>query len=324
MLDSIITPLSRALRLSRNQIILIGLVVLVSVMAEGLLIANYFQLTKNIQQNFTPASKLLPQIGELRFEVLQLESATLAALVDDGADFTAASVLRLNVEDQLKQIQKNSAGQSQYASSIETTKQLLANYDTLIATYRNTPLGERRSIVALVASQLQTQFRAAEKALDQLYTTEEKRFAVSGSDAVGTLNTAQVVSAIMALIVLIFGVSLFVLIRQNTHAEFGQATERWSVTADVGQSAASPHTLDQLLETTLNLIRTRLGYFAASFYLLDDKGDYAAFKAGTTATGTYPKETGYKVLKNSNSIIGYVIANNTHRLTYTYTSEPNF
>lgn len=324
MLDSIITPLSRALRLSRNQIILIGLVVLVSLMAEGLLVANYFQLTKNIQQNFTPASKLLPQIGELRLEVLQLESATLAALVDEGSDFTTANLLRLSVEDRLRQMQKNSAGQSQYASSIETTKQLLANYDTLIATYRNTPSGERRTIVALVVSQLQTQFRAVEKALDQLYTAEEKRFAVTGGEAVNTLNTAQVVSAVMALIVLIFGVSLFVLIRQNTQAEFGQASERWSITAEVGRAASSPHTLDPLLETTLNLIRTRLGYFAASFYLLDDKGDYAAFKAGTTAAGDYPKEPGYKVLKSSNSIIGYVIANNTHRLTYTYTSEPNF
>ena len=324
MLDSIITPLSRVLRLSRNQIILIGLVILVSLMAEGLLVANYVQLTKNIQQNFTPASKLLPQISELRLEVLRLESVTLAALVDEGSDFTTANLLRLNVEDRLRQMQKNSAGQSQYASSIETTKQLLANYDTLIATYRNTPPGERRSIVALVASQLQAQFRAAEKTLDQLYTAEEKRFTVAGSDAVSTLNTAQVVSSIMALIVLIFGVSLFVLIRQNTQAEFGQASERWSITADIGQAASSPHTLDQLLETTLNLIRTRLGYFAASFYLLDDKGDYASFAAGVSAAGTYPKEIGYKVLKGSNSIIGYVIANNTHRLTYTYTSEPNF
>ncbi|MEK9161716.1 MAG: GAF domain-containing protein [Chloroflexota bacterium] len=324
MLDSIITPLSRVLRLSRNQIILIGLVVLVSLMAEGLLVANYVQLTKNIQQNFTPASKLLPQISELRLEVLRLESVTLAALVNEGSDFTTANLLRLRLEDRLRQMQKTSAGQSQYVPSIETTKQLLANYDTLIATYRNTPPGERRSIVALVASQLQAQFRAAEKTLDQLYTAEEKRFTVAGSDAVNTLNTAQVVSSIMALIVLIFGVSLFVLIRQNTQAEFGQASERWSITADIGQAASSPHTLDQLLETTLNLIRTRLGYFAASFYLLDDKGEYAAFKAGGSAAGTYPKEIGYKVLKGSNSIIGYVIANNTHRLTYTYTSEPNF
>ncbi|MBI5081100.1 MAG: GAF domain-containing protein, partial [Chloroflexi bacterium] len=324
MLDSIITPLSRVLRLSRNQIILIGLVVLVSLLAEGLLVVNYFQLTKNIQQNFTPASKLLPQIGELRLEVLQLESATLAALVDEGSDFTAPNLLRLSVEARLRQMQKDSTDQSHYLPSIEVTKQLLANYDRLIATYRNTAPGERRSIVALVASQLQAQFRTVEKALDQLYTAEEKRFTVAGGDAVNTLNTAQVVSAIMVMIVLIFGVSLFVLIRQNTQAEFGQATERWSVTADVGRAASSPHTLDQLLETTLTLIRSRLGYFAASFYLLDDKGEYATFAAGVSGAGAYPKEKGSKILKGSQSIIGYVIANNTHRLTYTYTSEPNF
>ena len=79
----------------RNQIILIGLVVLVRLMAEGLLVANYVQLTKNIQQNFTPASKLLPQISELRLEVLRLESVTLAALVNEGSDFTTANLLRL-------------------------------------------------------------------------------------------------------------------------------------------------------------------------------------------------------------------------------------
>ena len=126
----------------------------------------------------------------------------------------------------------------------------------------------------------------------------------------------------MALIVLIFGVSLFVLIRQNTQTEFGQASERWSITADIGQAASSPHTLDQLLETTLNLIRTRLGYFAASFYLLDDKGNMPLSKPGA-ARQDVSKRDWIQGSKNSNSIIGYVIANNTHRLT-TYTSEPNF
>jgi len=128
----------------------------------------------------------------------------------------------------------------------------------------------------------------------------------------------------VATIIFVLSLWLIVLIRQNTQAKFGQTTERWSIVAEVGFAASSPHTLDQLLETTLNLILTRLEYFAASFYLLDDKGDSAAFKAGGTVSGPYPKEKGYKVLKNPNSIIGYVTTNNTHRLTYPYTSEPNF
>ncbi len=324
MLDSIITPLSRILRLSRNQIILIGLIILVSLIAEGLLVVNYIQLTQNIQQNFTANSKLPSQIDDLRIEILRLESATFAALVDEGSDFTVPNLLRLSVEDRLRQIQRGSAGQFHYLPSIEATKQLLANYDTLIAAYRNAPSNERRSIVSLTGAQLQTQFRAAEKVLDQLYATEDKRLTIAGSDAVNTLNTAQTISLIVAGIIVILGLSLIVVIRQRAQEEFGQATERWSVTSEIGQAAASPYDLEPLLEKALSLIRIRLGYFAASFYLFDDKAEYAVFRAGATETALYPKEKEYKVLKGSNSIIGYVTAHNTHRLSYAYTSEPNF
>jgi len=78
MSDSITTPLSRVVRPSRNPIIWIGLVILVSLIAEGLLVANYFQLTPTVQQNFAPDSKLLLNvisIGCVSFELRQIQEA---------------------------------------------------------------------------------------------------------------------------------------------------------------------------------------------------------------------------------------------------------
>ncbi|MEK7784796.1 MAG: GAF domain-containing protein, partial [Chloroflexota bacterium] len=98
--------------------------------------------------------------------------------------------------------------------------------------------------------------------------------------------------------------------------------DQLQVAADVGRAASSFLSLDELFDTTLNLIRNRFGFYHASIFLLDDKGEYAVLRASTGEVGTNLLKSGYKLLVGSNSIIGYVTANNAPRVVSDVSRDP--
>lgn len=92
--------------------------------------------------------------------------------------------------------------------------------------------------------------------------------------------------------------------------------------AEVAQRAISATRLEDLLYITVKLIVERFGYYYAAIYLLDDSHKYAVLREATGQTGQELKNRGYRIAVGSQSIIGWVTAQNETRVVSDVSADP--
>lgn len=126
---------------------------------------------------------------------------------------------------------------------------------------------------------------------------------VGGRDEIGQLSTA-------------FN-AMITEIRNFTGSLEAKVAERTAQLSAVNEIAATVSTtldINQVLSTTVNLIRDRLGYYHVSIFLLDENGEAAILRESTGDVGRLLKERGHRLGVGSQSIIGYVTSNRKPRI----------
>ncbi len=306
---------------SRRQIALAILLMAAGMAAEYFILSSYFELSRRFDTSFAPATALLPQLSALRNEVLRLHAQTEAALGSDAPDYEALNTQGAKVASLLANLRVEVNGREAYQPAFESADNLLTTFDTDLAVFKNSPASSQ---VPVLTFELRRAFRGAEAELDRLYDSEEKIFYQATAETFAVVRNTQIVLLLMSVLVFGFGITLILTIRRSLQREIGRASGRLEVAAEVGRAASSFISLNHLFDTTLNLIRQRFRFYHAAIFLLDEKGEYAVLQAASGETGLALVKQGHRLKVGSNSIIGYVAANNTPRAVSDVSREPAY
>lgn len=94
--------------------------------------------------------------------------------------------------------------------------------------------------------------------------------------------------------------------------------------AEITQLSLTASNLDELLNRTVNLIAERSKYSQVTVFLIDPLGQYAVLSEASGSMGKTLKETGYKIPVGSQSMVGWVAANNKMRVSAKLGEDPFF
>ncbi|RMF01063.1 MAG: GAF domain-containing protein, partial [Chloroflexi bacterium] len=96
-----------------------------------------------------------------------------------------------------------------------------------------------------------------------------------------------------------------------------EAQYRWKslqTTAEVSRAASSILNIDELIETSVNMIRDRYNFYYVGLFLVDSANEYAVLKAGTGEAGKIQLEKQHKLKIGGESMIGWSVANRKARI----------
>ncbi len=85
--------------------------------------------------------------------------------------------------------------------------------------------------------------------------------------------------------------------------------------AQVSQAAVSILNPQELMQTTVDLIRTQFNFYHVSFFLLDEAGEWAVVRASTGEIGQKMVAQPHRLAVGSESMVGWVCANRQPRIT---------
>jgi HAMP domain-containing protein len=109
---------------------------------------------------------------------------------------------------------------------------------------------------------------------------------------------------------------------QSLEERVNERTRQIRTAAEVARAVTSTPALDVLLQRAVELIRDRFNYYHASIFLLDDEGKTAILAESTGEVGQAMKARGHALEVGSQSIIGWVTANNTPRIASDVGEDP--
>jgi len=132
-------------------------------------------------------------------------------------------------------------------------------------------------------------------------TVQSEREAAFGQEDVSILQTmaTQVANSI-----------------QNTRL-FEQTQQRsvqLRTAAEVSRVASSILDIDQLLTTSVNLIRDRFDLYYVGLFLVDESGEFAVLRAGTGEAGRQMLAEGHKLALGGESMVGWCVVNAQARI----------
>jgi PAS domain S-box-containing protein len=91
-------------------------------------------------------------------------------------------------------------------------------------------------------------------------------------------------------------------------------SERLQTAARVSQAASSILDIDQLIDTSVNLIRDQFNFYYVGIFLVDEAREWAVLRAGTGEAGRIQLEQGHKLKIGGESMIGWSVANRQARI----------
>jgi GAF domain-containing protein/HAMP domain-containing protein len=109
---------------------------------------------------------------------------------------------------------------------------------------------------------------------------------------------------------------------QSLEAQVEERTQQIRTAAAVARAVVSTPVLDDLLRRAVELIRDRFSYYHVSIFMLDDEGKSAVLRESTGEVGSALKARGHRLAVGSQSIIGWVTANNEPRVASDVSSDP--
>ena len=92
--------------------------------------------------------------------------------------------------------------------------------------------------------------------------------------------------------------------------------------AEITQLALSTVSMNDLLSRTVDLIADRFGYAQVNVFLIDPSGQFAVLNEASGTMGKSLKDTGYKLPVGSQSMVGWVAANNLVRVSANVGEDP--
>ncbi len=98
---------------------------------------------------------------------------------------------------------------------------------------------------------------------------------------------------------------------QSLESRVEERTRQIRTASEVARAIISIPNLDELLRQAVQLIKDRFGYDHVSIFLLDSSGQYAELRESAGEIGGTTRTSDYKVEVNSQSLIGWVIQNNS-------------
>ncbi|MFN3742041.1 MAG: GAF domain-containing protein [Anaerolineales bacterium] len=101
-----------------------------------------------------------------------------------------------------------------------------------------------------------------------------------------------------------------------------ERTRQVRIAAEVAQSLTTARNLEELLRKTTQLIVERFDYYHAGIFLLDASGRYALLRAAHSPAAEALLQRGHRLEVGSNSIVGWVAANNRPRVVSDVSADP--
>ena len=101
-----------------------------------------------------------------------------------------------------------------------------------------------------------------------------------------------------------------------------ERTEYIRTASDVAQSIVATFNLDELLEKTARLIAERLNYYHVGIFMIGQTGKTAYLRAAYSPSAKKMLADKYRLAVGSNSIVGWVSANNQHRAASEVGEDP--
>ncbi|MFL7790657.1 MAG: PAS domain S-box protein, partial [Anaerolineae bacterium] len=92
-------------------------------------------------------------------------------------------------------------------------------------------------------------------------------------------------------------------------------TAQLQVAAEVARDATTAHDLNDLLNSAVDMIRERFGFYHAGIFLLDRSGEYAVLRAATGEAGRQMLEDKHKLKVGEVGIVGYVAGSGQPRIS---------
>lgn len=108
----------------------------------------------------------------------------------------------------------------------------------------------------------------------------------------------------------------------SLEAQVNSRTQQIRTAAEVARAVTSIPTLDDLLRQAVNVIKDRFDYYHVSIFLLDSEGKNAELREATGEAGALLKSRGHQLAVGSQSIIGWVTANNQPRIASEVGQDP--
>ena len=92
----------------------------------------------------------------------------------------------------------------------------------------------------------------------------------------------------------------------RTH-DLERRTQQLQIAAEVARDITTPHTLEELLENAVEVIRTRFGFYHAGIFLVDEDREYAVLRAATGEVGRQMLEQNHKLKVAETGLVGYTV-----------------
>ncbi len=91
-------------------------------------------------------------------------------------------------------------------------------------------------------------------------------------------------------------------------------TQRLQTAAEVSQAASSILDVDELINTSVNLIRNSFGFYYVGLFLVDEAREWAVLRAGTGKAGRIQIARKHRLKIGGESMIGWSVANRKARI----------
>jgi PAS domain S-box-containing protein len=97
-------------------------------------------------------------------------------------------------------------------------------------------------------------------------------------------------------------------------AEAQYRSDRLQTAAEVSRAASSILDVDELINTSVNLIQDQFGFYYVGLFLVDEAGAWAVLRAGTGEAGKRQLAQGHKLRVGGESMIGWSVQNRVARI----------
>jgi len=102
---------------------------------------------------------------------------------------------------------------------------------------------------------------------------------------------------------------------QKTNYQLQKRAIHLEASAQVSQAAASTLDPQELMQITVDLIRTQFNYYHVSFFLLDEVGEWAVVRASTGEIGRKMVAQPHRLVVGGESMVGWVCEHRQPRIT---------
>ncbi len=94
----------------------------------------------------------------------------------------------------------------------------------------------------------------------------------------------------------------------SLYAQAQRSAAQLQIAAEIARDASATLDLDELLRKAVHLVKERFGFYHASVFLLDERGEYAYVRESTGEAGRHLKERRHRLAMGSHSVVGQTLA----------------